>query len=128
MSGRPRAIGAVYLAGLAIECHLKAELLRKRPELGDRHGRENLDVPEQSLWDLVWRWHDLAGLLESLPDTLMTLRSFTIGGEGLVRSMQQIATYWAIDIRYSSKEIDFEEARDFVNRVKEVHQCLRGRP
>lgn len=58
----------------------------------------------------------------------MTLRSFTIGGEGLVRSMQQIATYWAIDIRYSSKEIDFEEARDFVNRVKEVHQCLRGRP
>lgn len=126
-AGPQRANGAVYLAGLAIECHLKAEVLRERPHLGNRHGREELDALEQSLWDLVWRLHDLAGLIEQLPDTLEVLRASLIGGEGLVRSLKQIAARWSIDIRYSSRDVEFDEAREFVGRVEEVHRCLKSR-
>ena len=64
-----RANGAMYLGGFVIECFLKAKLLEKYKWLqsppGDLAKRSQ---DERALHALCYQQHDLAGLLDRLPE------------------------------------------------------------
>ena len=127
-AGRTHANGAIYLAGIAIECHLKAELLAAYPSLASAVP-SRLPAADRKRWDLLFRWHDLVGLLETLPGTLAFIRT-SAGSNGgrVVEHLKQVAAVWSVMIRYDSKDADPDDARDFVARAEEVHRCLARRP
>lgn len=126
-AGRVHANGAIYLAGVAVECHLKAELLAAYPSLASTEP-SRLGAADRKRWDLLFRWHDLPGLLESLPGTIEFLRT-SAGSNGaiVVANLKQIAEVWSVMIRYDSKDTPLDDAKTFVARVEEVHRWLANR-
>src|SRR5690349_1126490 len=73
-TGLPKHMnGAVYLAGLVLDCLLKAHLLEKYRYLAwaDQAVLGRADLRR---WNLIYRLHDLDGLLAELPDLLTFLQ------------------------------------------------------
>jgi len=123
-----RANGAMYLAGFVIECLLKAKLLEKYSWL--QHARKTGTRPkaEQRLYDLCYRMHDLAAILDQLPEVrqnLMNLNSFRYQ-KGLLYSMlASVVSRWTIFARYSTQTTTMGEADEFIRKIKEVKEWLK---
>src|SRR5258708_10947394 len=66
--------GAVYLAGLALDCLLKARLLSKHHRLS-KADPARLSHEDRRLWDLIYRSHDPGGVISALPDLVRELQS-----------------------------------------------------
>ena len=62
-----RANGAAYLAGFVIEILLKARLVAKYPPIANKRPHDVTDA-ERGMWNLIWRRHDLEGMLEALKE------------------------------------------------------------
>ena len=118
------ANGAMYLAGLAVECLLKAALLEKRPELGfiDRTGLAERDRP---LWDLVHRRHHLDALLQALPEVRARVQAADDAGRGgLGSALSKVCSNWSVFARYSPVRATLAEATLFVGQVRELKPWL----
>lgn len=63
-----RANGAVYLAGFVVECLLKARLLEKYSWLQNARNTGAWSKASRRLHDLCYRMHDLAAILDMLPE------------------------------------------------------------
>lgn len=70
-----RANGSLYLAGFVVEILLKAQLVRKFNAIAKKPAHEVADDAEREVWSLIWRRHDLDGMLEHLKDLQAKLRS-----------------------------------------------------
>lgn len=120
-----RANGAVYLGRFVVECLLKAKLLEKHPWLEavrspERHGRE-----EQALWSLFYRSHDLAELLERLPEVSANLAEAEKRGHpGIHSALKSICAEWTVHVRYSPHTVDIGKAKQFLDAVEEVKSWL----
>ncbi len=120
-----RATGTIYLAGLAIEIALKAQLLAAYPWLsGSRSRKANLRGKEAWIHDLYWKLHDLDGLAHEVPGTLRRIKNR--GGAPLVQRFKRICSEWRIEIRYRSDRKTIAEAAQFLAVAKEVKECLRS--
>lgn len=126
-AGRRHANGAIYLAGIAVECYLKAELLSAYPSLASTPPSK-LKGTDLHRWELLFRWHDLLGLVEALPRTLEVLQN-NLGsvGAAAVRSLKMIAAQWSIMIRYDSRDMDLADAQHMLSLAEDVHRCLANR-
>lgn len=103
-----RLSAALYLGGFVLECLLKAALWERRTE--DR------------VRNLLFS-HDLSGLLEANTDLASTMRADPLGRyEQFVK-----LSSWTVRFRYNPKRIDPEDARIFLDRLKEVRAWLRSR-
>jgi len=98
-SRKRRYNGAVYLGGYAIECALKSAicLLKNLPQL-----------PEE------YRTHNLGDLLRATGLT---------PPPHLTRRFLAVAT-WTVNLRYLTRRWSAQEARKFLDDVKEVKQWL----
>src|SRR5689334_16324632 len=63
-----RANGATYLAGFVIEILLKSQLVRRFETVARKRPHTITDASERDLWGLIWRRHDLGGMLARMPD------------------------------------------------------------
>jgi hypothetical protein len=68
-----RANGAMYLAGLVIECLLKAKLMEASPWLQNAGSAEAGPRAERHRWSLCYRSHDLDEILAELPNVVARL-------------------------------------------------------
>jgi len=123
-----RANGAMYLAGFVVECLLKAKLIEKHAWLQHAPKVASLAKPQQRLYDLCYRWHDLAELLDHLPELkqrLLELGRNRSAGSGVIDSLLSVAGQWTIFARYSTRNATIDEAARFIEQVKEVKEWLR---
>jgi len=123
-----RANGVFYLAGLAVECLLKAELIEKHPEIGGLTIQRTSSDEEQHLRNLVFRSHALDEILDRLPD-LVSLLAKDDGRDGTRRltELREICGSWSIFARYSPRMETMAHAADFLDAVKEFKRWLSRR-
>ena len=120
-----RANGAQYLAGIVVEILLKGQLLAKRPYLY-RAGLDGLTADDRIVSDLIWRSHDLDGMLVRLPDvsTAVRLRADR-SGVPLHHWLREICSSWTIFARYSSLTSRIADAAQIVDRVRVLKEALK---
>jgi hypothetical protein len=95
-----RANGAMYLGGFVIECLLKASLLEKFPWLKNATPPAGRSKPDQYLWSLCYRSHDLDEILAKLPEIRDRLsRLEQRGTPRLLQSLNSICAQWTIYAR-----------------------------
>ncbi len=125
-SGRhARANGAMYLAGFAVECLLKAILLDRHRNLKMPVDPTSLSESNREVYHLLYG-HDLAAMLIFLPDVRAKLEATGIaGGRSAWPAFRELCARWTIYARYSPLRATLAEAIQFVGTVREVKQWLR---
>jgi hypothetical protein len=119
------ANGVYYLGGFVLECLLKAKLLERHPWLQHPPGdRSKWSRRERRLFDLCYRWHDLQGLLDELPQIVVTLRKADPKGR-LQASLFQLCRSWSIFARYSPRTAIMDRAEEFLARIKDLKPWLK---
>ncbi len=121
-----RASGTVYLAGFVIECLLKAELMREYPWLKSDNPDSAMSADRRALWELCFRSHDIADMLDRLPRVRERLQRWSERRGRVDVWLLNISVTWKVEIRYSTKPIDPRYADKFVRQVKEIRQCLES--
>jgi hypothetical protein len=120
-----RANGAQYLAGLVIEILLKAQLMRQYPNTSRKRSHE-LDDADQPVWSLIWRSHDLADMLDRLPATQAAVHARgALAGRPYGQWLAGICSQWTIYARYSTQTSTIAEAREMLERVRELKEVLK---
>lgn len=122
-----RANGAMYLAGFVVECLLKAKLIEKHAWLQHPFNVQSRAKPDQRAYDLCYRRHDLAALLEHLPELKQRLLEWgrnRSAGSGVIDSLRSVVGQWTIFARYSTRVATMHEAATFIEQVKEVKEWL----
>lgn len=121
---RERANGVIYLAGIAVECLLKAILLKKHKWLQSRDTAQSLSPRQAELMQLCHKAHDLWAIVERIPEITESSRGSTRPQrDRLVQMLRKVST-WTIHIRYSPKKAHKSEASLFLDQVKELRQWL----
>ena len=119
-----RAGGAMYLAGLAVEILLKGQLIRLHPIL--EQSRRPSDASMARRHDLVWRHHNLEGLLQELPVlTSFLLRRDRRRGTHRLANLRGICATWTIYARYSVVPVTAAVASAYVNDIAELEPDLQ---
>jgi hypothetical protein len=120
-----RANGAMYLGGFVLECLLKARLLERFPWLQSAGSAEGRSKADQHLWSLCYRSHDLDEILDKIPEVIDKLtRMEGRQSSHLVRSLKSICGQWTIFARYSPYTADIDDARTFLDQIKELKSWL----
>lgn len=120
-----RANGVAYLSGFVIEILLKARLVAKYP-LTARKRQHQVENSERLIWFLIWRQHDLDGMLEQMREleTALAIRGQRDGWD-YVADLKKICATWTIQARYSSRMMKMEEARKMLERVRTLKELLK---
>jgi hypothetical protein len=119
-----RANGAQYLAGIVIEILLKGRLLKLFPDVAAKPAH-SVPADERTTWNLIWRSHDLAEILDRLP----LLRTAVIAkghdaGQPYFEWLSTICNRWTIHARYSSATSTIAEAKVMVDRVRVLKEII----
>jgi hypothetical protein len=120
------ANGAQYLCGFVVEMLLKAQLMRKYPEIAAKRPHEGMSDDERGIWSLIYRSHDLDEMLGRLHEVQRVLeRHGRRTGRGYLRHLREICSTWTIYARYSPLTTNMSEARLMLNRVRELKEVLK---
>jgi hypothetical protein len=115
-----RANGAMYLAGFAIECLLKALLLERYPNLRASVDPATLSKRDREVFALLYR-HELDAMLGFLPELepkLMAVSAWT--------AFKNICAEWTIYARYSPKQESLGRAREYLAAIEEAKIWLKA--
>lgn len=120
-----RANGAAYLVGFVIEILLKAKLVEKYSVIA-KLPRHAVKDDQREIWSLIWRQHDLEGMLSQLPELEAYLKT---KGErdkyDYVGQLKKLCATWTIQARYSSRMMPMAEAADLLERVRALKELLK---
>jgi len=120
-----RANGAQYLAGIVIEILLKAALVEAFPGVAVLKSYE-VSSADRLVWNLIWRSHDLAEMLEHLPNLKASIsRRGRIAGKPYLNWLAAICGSWTIFARYSPVTSTMEEAKVMLERVRTLKAVLK---
>jgi hypothetical protein len=120
-----RANGAQYLAGIVIDILLKAQLMRRYPEVARKRSHEVKD-DERRLWSLIWRSHEIEAMLDQLPLLeAMVAYHGERAGKPYLRWLISICASWDIQLRYSTRTSLMSDAKAMVERVRELKEILK---
>jgi hypothetical protein len=120
-----RANGAVYLAGFVIEILLKAKLVAAFPPTARKRQRD-VAAWEQDIWNLIWRRHDLGKMLGMLRDLEAVLvKQGERDGVNYVAELKKVDAEWSVLVRYSTRTMLMEEARQLLERVRILKEVLK---
>ncbi|HWL94219.1 MAG TPA: hypothetical protein VNT79_11865 [Phycisphaerae bacterium] len=115
----------MYLGGFVIECLLKARLLDRFKWLQSAGSPEGRSKGDQHLWSLCYRSHNLDEMLEKLPEITIKLSTQEQRESNrLVQSLKSICAQWTIYARYSPYNADSDDARNFLNQIRELKPWL----
>ncbi len=114
------------MGGFVIECLLKALLLERHPNLLPNIDRAKLSESEAEVRDLIYRRHDLDGMLGFLPELERKLSGIKTGsGHDLWRQFRTVCEEWTVYARYSPQLARLDQAKTFLETVEEVKKWLR---
>lgn len=120
-----RANGAAYLVGFAVEILLKARLIDRYPQIAKKR-QHDLQVEEREVWRLIWREHDLAAMLDRLPQLQAALAAKSARtGTDYLADLKKICATWTIFARYSPRATSMFEARQLLERVRLIKEQLK---
>ncbi|MGH7214047.1 MAG: hypothetical protein ACREIT_04730 [Tepidisphaeraceae bacterium] len=120
-----RANGAMYMAGFTIECLLKARLLAQHPNLQVPVDPATLSEQDREVHAMLFS-HDLDAMLIFLPEVEKKLSAVGSAlGRPVWRRFGEICAEWTVYARYSPQHANVDEARRFIETVREVKQWLR---
>ena len=120
-----RANGAAYLVGFVIEILLKAKLIEKYSSIA-KLPQHALKDDQREIWSLIWRRHDLEGMLSQLAELEAYLK--TNGerdGYDYLEQVKKLCATLTIQARYSSRMMSIAEAGDMVDRVRRLKEVLK---
>jgi hypothetical protein len=123
-----RANGAAYLIGFVVEILLKARLVHKYNAIARKrpHELNRLSDSDREIWLLIWRQHDLEGMLANLDDLEAALKKRgERDGKEYLEDLKKICATWTIQARYSSQSMRHDEARRLVDRVRVLKEKLK---
>ncbi|MGD0390839.1 MAG: hypothetical protein ABSC42_17990 [Tepidisphaeraceae bacterium] len=123
-----RANGAAYLVGFVVEILLKARLVRKHPQIARKrqHEMNDLSSAEREIWFLIWKQHDLEGMLSKLEELEAALKKQgEREGENYLEDLKKICATWTIQARYSSHTMQHREAEELIERVRVLKEKLK---
>ena len=108
-----------------IECLLKAKLLERFPWLQSAGSPDGRSKEDRHIWSLCYRSHDLDEILAQVPEILTKLSQLEQRDSGrLTRSLKSICAQWTIFARYSPYTADMDDARVFLDQIKELKVWL----
>ncbi len=120
-----RANGAIYLAGIVIECLLKAALLDRHPYLERPVDPAKLSESDRAVQSLLYS-HELEDMLGFLPEVQKKLMlERTRSGLNAWVQLRVICEEWTIYARYSPAMAKLDRARTYIETVDEVRKCLK---
>ena len=120
-----RANGAQYLVGIVIDVLLKAQLMRRYPDIARKRPHEVAEQ-EREIWSLIWRSHDLERMLRHLPGLLAGVAAKgERAGKPYLDWLLGICAAWTIHIRYSPYTTTVAEAKHMLERVRELKEILK---
>lgn len=120
-----RANGVAYLVGFVVEILLKARLIDRYPEIARKRQHEVSDA-ERDLWRLIWKQHDLEGMLERMSELEAALKSRgERDGQDYLAELKKVCATWTIQARYSSRTMLIAEAREWLERVRVLKELLK---
>jgi len=121
-----RANGVVYLCGICIEILLKAQLMKLYPETARKQSQQSMGKREREIWSLIWRSHSLDDMLVQNPKLAAGVRK---KGERDQKPyldwLKAICGTWTVYIRYSSYTTAMGDAKDMLNRARELKEVLK---
>ena len=123
-----RANGVAYLVGFVVEILLKAKLVEKFSETTRKRQHEVAALPdlEREVWSLVWRRHDLEGMLSHLSELEAGLKKKSErGGYDYLGVLKSLCATWTIQARYSSLTMRMDEAAELLERVRSLKELLK---
>ncbi len=103
---------AIYLAGYAVECMLKALLVNRTPSSKTR------DLSDYFRGNLG---HNLEQLLQAIRDRGENFPKTT------ARQFQTINKIWSVNIRYQHVQLKNKDAESIMRAVLEIMLLLKGR-
>jgi hypothetical protein len=116
-----RSNGAVYLAGYAVECCLKAcivetygIIVRLRDLAAVKNDKARL------IWQLAHSRHELDMMMGVLPALKQKLETIV----DAPRRFSLVTNHWSVHLRYDPRKIEIADAREFVDTVRELHPWL----
>lgn len=107
-----RTTGAVYLAGYAVECALKALILSAVPTKAESQVLEGFRGGRAHDFDHLVRWYE------------------SVGGSSLPAAVQMdfiLVNTWDVAWRYNPGQSDAEDAADFLRAAGRVLAWAKGR-
>ena len=120
-----RANGTQYLAGIVLDILLKAQLIVKHRQIARKRSHELKDA-ERRVWSLIWRSHDLGGMLSELRGVSAAVeKQGKRAGKPYLEWLQGICAAWTVYARYSTKSATIEEAREMLERVRQLKEILK---
>ena len=120
-----RANGAIYMAGFAIECLLKALLLERHPNLRKRVDPGKLSSSDREVQSLLYS-HELDDMLGFLPEVEKKLAAVkTKSGQSAWKRFSDICEEWTVYARYSPAAAKLDDARRYLETVEEVKKWLK---
>lgn len=112
-SGRPHYTGAMYLAGYAIECRMKAILMDAYHVLTLKELADRMSLNEKDVFT-----HGLEGLIEVAPF------GDSMRHSPVWRDFVEQVILWKPSWRYDPRERTESEARNFLDAVDRVYLWL----
>jgi hypothetical protein len=120
-----RANGAAYLAGFVVEILLKARLVDKFPMIARKRQHEVAEA-EREVWRLIWKQHDLEGMLLHMRELEAALEAKGRRDQrDYVEELKKVCATWTIHVRYSPRMMLMDEARRMVERVRVLKELLK---
>lgn len=109
LENSPHFTAAVYLAGYAIECGLKAVILANTPP--KRHQETKDSFRGKVAHNFDWLRHQL-------------IRRKVVIPEEIVHALGD-ANWWGTDLRYQSSQVEGGEAEDFLKATETIVSWAR---
>ena len=120
-----RANGVAYLVGFVVEILLKARLIERYASIA-RKRQHQLAESEQEIWRLIWRQHNLGGLLDKMEELQASItRRGERDGHDYLAELKKVCATWTIHARYSPRTISMREAREWLERVRLLKELLK---
>jgi hypothetical protein len=121
-----RANGVIYMAGFAVECLLKALLVERHPNLGKPVDPAKLSRSDREVFEALYS-HELDDMLGFLPELEKKLDGIkTDSGRSAWTALNDICEEWAVFIRYSPSAAKVDQAKMYLDTVKEVKKWLKA--
>ncbi len=115
--------GAIYLAGITVECILKGLLLDRHPNLKTLSDVQRLSASDRFVPGLIFKSHELDTML-AIFRTEIEAKMGSADREAYMR-FQRVCSEWTIRVRYSPKHSNRDKCEQFLNAVSEVRTWLK---
>jgi len=120
-----RANGAIYMAGFAVECLMKALLVERHPNLSRPLDPATLSSSDREVFEALYR-HELDDMLGFLPELEKKLSAISIrSGQPAWRALNDLCEEWTVYVRYSPANAKLDRARIYLDTVEEVKKWLK---